>query len=109
MPVSVTFEVPDAALADAVAVCEDWYGLRLTSEQLADVLKASPLAALEVADGLDTLGRERLIDAIVEHVGMPEGSSWPINADDESVSAAFYSLFALRCEERGYQLLWTEP
>ena len=85
MPVTISLEVSDDQLADAVEVSEHWYGLRLTPEQMGEVLMSSPLAAYEVTEGLDTLGRERLIDAMVEFVGMPPGTAWPINADGRDV------------------------
>lgn len=107
MSVTISFTVTDDALKDAVSVAEDWYGLRLTPDQMGEMLKTQPLAAFEVMDGLDTLGRERLIDAIVEYVGMPAGSAWPINMDGPAKRAAFYPTFAEKCKAKGYEVLWT--
>lgn len=104
---TVSFAVSNEIIEETRETLEKWYGLRLTLDQVCDILLAYPRVAAEVVGGIDMHAREILIDAIIEDVGMPEGSYWPVNGDDLRTKEEFFWVFCRKCVAAGYGVIWS--
>lgn len=84
----------------------NWYGIDMTSDQMASLLQSYPSLDGEVAEwGVDTLTREKLIEALNEKLGIE--LSWPINGDSPERKQAYYTSFHPVAVAAGYRVLWT--
>lgn len=95
--------LPKDVVQDAVDVFSDYYGVTVSLEQCAEIIKRHKTLAADLYasnSARDTCTREYLIDALTtEHLGMK--SSWPCNGDSVERKIAFYTEFAEKTKAKG--------
>ena len=97
----ITFSKID--IADLQREIQDWYLIELSQGKVRELLRYYPQVAAEMfLDGVDTVTRETMADAIADDV--LAGHSWPIGMDPKMRSAKFFKEFAAAAPERGYRL-----
>lgn len=100
---SLTQEV----VQDAVDVFADYYGIEMTLEQCAEVIKTDKTLAADLYasnSAHDTCTRDYLIEAFIPMI-MEKGRHWPCNMDGKEKSEKFFADFAVAAEKAGYKLL----
>lgn len=96
-------EFSDELIQSIISEMAHWYHVELTENQIRDLFLKDEEIALRVRYwGMDTDTRERLIDAILEQVGM---EPWPINGDSEQKTQEFFKEWREKASLSGFKLL----
>jgi hypothetical protein len=89
------------SITDTATTLDEWYGIKLTDEQAAMLLKGHTDLRVEVQEfGIDTVVREGLIRALSEDLGCGD---WPMNGDPPERQREHSRQFHEKAVAAGYQ------
>jgi hypothetical protein len=98
----LVFKVSKTKVNQAITTLKEYYGVVVTPAQLKALLQKYPQLIGEIKIGLDTYGREQLIDALTDDLGL---SHWPVNADSKQTTMKFFTKFFQKARQKGYGLI----
>jgi len=96
--------IEDKDVKDAIAVVNDWMGLRYTPAQMLELLEKNPhvVAEMSMFGAFDTVSRETLMDVVGEDL---TGRTCPLNMDGDELGAKFYTDLYQAAKEKGIYIL----
>ena len=106
---TIVFAFSERGIRSVIREMDEWYSVRLTEAQLERLIKKNPglLSDIHPTQGiLSTGGRDDLMEAICEDIGMSRG--WPIYADGKAAMQRFVKELKVKAKAKRYKITMDE-
>jgi hypothetical protein len=99
--------IEEQDIVEVMSIANDWYGIMLTQQQAKELIEKNSRLASELYDcesSLDTVGRSRVSEAVINYVMPDQKWQWPCYGDTPIYKKQFDVAFMSACSEKGVKL-----